>query len=67
MNTTNQFTETIATVGKPKTVPDSIVAEIRRRAATETAWGCQKVIAIDLGLSRSFVNQVIRGYRRKIA
>ena len=67
MNTTNQFTETIAPVGKPKIVPDSIIAEIRRRAAVETAWGAQKCIAIDLGLSRSFVNQVIRGYRRKIA
>lgn len=67
MNTIDQSTETVAPVGKPKSVPDSVIAEIRRRAAIETAWGAQKCIAIDLGVSRSFVNQVIRGYRRKLA
>ena len=66
MNTPIQSAQKVS-AGKPASVPDSIVAEIRRRAAVETAWGCQKVIALDLGLSRSFVNQVIRGYRRKIA
>ena len=67
MNTTDQSTEAVNPVGKPKTVPDSVIVEIRRRAAIETAWGAQKCIAIDLGLSCSFVNQVIRGNRRKMA
>jgi hypothetical protein len=52
--------------GKPPSIPDYIVAEIRRRALTETWHGAQKVIALDLGLSFAFVNQVIRGWRRKL-
>ena len=52
--------------GKPASIPDYIVAEIRRRAATETWHGAQKVIALDLDVSFAFVNQVIRGWRRKL-
>ena len=52
--------------GKRSTVPEHIVAEIRRRALTETWHGAQKVIALDLDMSFAFVNQVIRGVRRKL-
>ena len=42
-----------------------VVAEIRQRAANKLPWGAQKVIAYDLGLTTSYVNQVLRNYRRK--
>ena len=48
-----------------KRIPDHVVAEIRQRAANKLPWGAQKVIAYDLGLTTSYVNQVIRNYRRK--
>jgi hypothetical protein len=61
MNKTNPVPRT----GRPAQIPEHALAEIRRRAKVETWWGAQKVIALDLGLSCSYVNQVIRGHRRK--
>lgn len=51
--------------GRPVRVSEEIVTEIRTRSKTEIWWGAQKCIALDLGLSVSFVNQVIKGHRRK--
>jgi hypothetical protein len=52
-------------VGAPRKVPESTINEIRRRVAAGLVFGEQKCIAYELNLSRSFVNQVIRGHRRK--
>ena len=49
------------------TIPSTIIAEIRRRAAAGLKWGDQKVIAIDLNVSTTYVSQIINGYRRKAA
>jgi hypothetical protein len=61
-NSTPSITRSI---GAPRKVPDSTINEIRRRAAEGLVWGEQKVIAYELKLSTAFVNQVIRGHRRK--
>ena len=59
------FTATPNPKAKRPPVSDEKIREIHRRASAGLAWGEQKVIAIDLGLSKSYVNQVIRGHRRK--
>jgi len=55
--------------GHPRTVSTDLVEEIRTRWAREgaPAWGFQKTIAYDLGVSPSYVNQIIRGHRRRIS
>jgi len=53
--------------GRPRIIPQSTVDEIRRRAAEGLVFGEQKVIAYELGVSCAYVNQIIRGWRRKPA
>lgn len=55
--------------GKPVVIPQATVEQIRTRWALQTAhaWGAQKALAYDLGVSPSYVNQIIRGWRRKAA
>jgi len=57
------------TRSQPAKVTAAVVNEIRTRWAREgaPAWGFQKTIAYDLGVSPSYVNQIIRGHRRKAA
>lgn len=56
-------------MGRPITVSTALVQQIRTRWAREgaPAWGFQKTIAYDLGVSPSYVNQIIRGHRRRIS
>jgi DNA-binding transcriptional regulator YdaS (Cro superfamily) len=54
-------------MSRSKVISDQLVALIRQRAASGLRFGEQKVIAYDLGVSRSYVNQIIRGIRRKPA
>lgn len=55
--------------GHPATISPAVIDEIRTRWAREgaPAWGFQKTIAYDLGVSPSYVNQIIRGHRRRIS
>ena len=52
-------------MGRRKKVSDDTISQIRALAAAGLKWGDQKKICGQFDLSTAFVNQVIRGHRRK--
>lgn len=56
-------------LGKPVVIQAATIEHIRQRWAREKApaWGFQKQIAYEAGVSPSYANQIIRGIRRKAA
>ena len=55
------------TRGRPAAILWSTIQEVRARGSRPLAWGEQKVIALDLGLSPQHVCQILKGLRRKLA
>lgn len=51
----------------PRKLTDEQVAQIRAACHPKPAYGIQKVLAIDFGVSRQLICQILKGTRRKPA